>query len=177
MRPLLGIAAALFLAWLGLTAWGFVHARQHAYAHVELAGSALAATPEAVASPSAHIEFLDAKGATVGRATRTRGLWRMAHPDAAIGDCSVQERQGGEASAACNDALSRETARWIVGVRAARLREAACAHAPVAVTARVDAPDVFGWWNPLQHGSGLPATWVVLEVPIIASACAEEARG
>jgi hypothetical protein len=175
MRPLLGIAAALFLAWLGLTAWGVVHARQHAYAHVELAGSALAATPEAVASPRAHIEFLDAKGATVGRANRMRGLWRVAHADAAIGDCTVQERQGGEAWTACNDALSRETARWIGGVRAARLRDAACVHAPVPVTARVDAPDLFGWWNPLQHGAGLPAPWVVLEVPMTASACAADA--
>jgi hypothetical protein len=165
VRVLFGIAAAAVLAWLALAAWGFVHSRQHAYAHVQLAGTILA-------SPGARLEFLDAKGTTIGRAIPHRGLWRVAHPDVAIGACTAQERRGGEAWNACNDALSRETARWIGAVHAARLRDEGCLHPAVPVMVRVDRPDIFGWWNPLQHGAGLPAPWVSLAVPPEVAACA-----
>jgi hypothetical protein len=170
MQHVLRFVGVLFVLWLGLCAWGYAHARTHAYVDVQLQD---AGGPQAIGAdlPDATLAFADAEGKALGRAERHRNNWRVVHPDPAIGDCTAVEGLPGDGFARCNDALSRATARWVPQVRSARLRIGDCALAPVAVTPEIDGGGIGFWWFPIAHGFGLPSRWASVRLAVDSRQC------
>jgi hypothetical protein len=143
-------------------AWAYAHSRSHATLSISVADAG--DTAHALATAPVDLEFLDASGSTLARATRDPSIggvylsWPPEYGCHAVERVATLSVEGRSDWKACFERQSRWIARWIDRVSVIDIRIGPCSmrQAPP----RIDRyPDAWWlWWSPNPHVGGTPYT-------------------
>jgi hypothetical protein len=161
-------ATGLCIAGLiGAALYGWWHRVTHATLEVQLVFNRGGGTANRLRN--GQLEFLDAEGAVLARATidTRRGVVWLAHPER--GQCGpTLEREA-------RDACYRVQAEWIPGwaerVKSANVALEGCSFARVPVTLYTRRDSVLLWWTPIAERRGRPFTRHIATVTANQRAC------